>query len=200
MSISSIDSLREIYGPAKARSVKKQIDHLDRHCIRFISLSPFLVVASASVTGAPDASPRGGVPGFVCVLDAHTLLIPDSPGNNRLDSLSNLVESPQIGLLFMIPGMDETLRVNGIVRLRNDEAALIPFAADARIRIAIEVKVTEAYLHCAKAFMRSKLWDATCHIDRATLPTMGEMLNEQTGTQSPPETREEMLERYAKDL
>jgi hypothetical protein len=200
MSISSIDSLREIYGPAKARSVKKQIDHLDRHCIRFISLSPFLVVASASVTGEPDASPRGGVPGFVRVVDTHTLLIPDSPGNNRLDSLSNLVDSPQIGLLFMIPGMDETLRVNGIVRLRNDEAALIPFAADARIRIAIEVKVTEAYLHCAKAFMRSKLWDATCHIDRATLPTMGEMLNEQTGTQSPPETREEMLERYAKDL
>jgi hypothetical protein len=114
--------------------------------------------------------------------------------------LSNLVESPQIGLLFMIPGMDETLRVNGTVRLRSDEAALIPFADDARIRIAIEVKVTDAYLHCAKAFMRSKLWDATRHIDRATLPTMGEMLNEQTGTQAPPETREEMLERYARDL
>lgn len=200
MSIDSIVTLRAIYGPAKARSVKKQIDHLDRHCIRFISLSPFLVVASASATGAPDASPRGGVPGFVHVVDTRTLLIPDSPGNNRLDSLSNLVESPQIGLLFMIPGMDETLRVNGTVRLRNDEAALVPFAGDARIRIAIEVKVTDAYLHCAKAFMRSKLWDATRHIDRAALPTMGEMLNEQTGTQAPPETREEMLERYARDL
>jgi hypothetical protein len=200
MSIDSIVTLREVYGPAKVRSVKKQIDHLDRHCIRFISLSPFLVLASASATGAPDASPRGGVPGFVHVVDTHTLLIPDSPGNNRLDSLSNLVESPQIGLLFMIPGMDETLRVNGTVRLRNDEAALVPFAGDARIRIAIEVKVTDAYLHCAKAFMRSKLWDATHHIDRAALPTMGEMLNEQTGTQAPPETREEMLERYARDL
>jgi len=86
------------------------------------------------------------------------------------------------------------------VRLRSDEGAIVPFAGDARIRLAIEVTVTEAYLHCAKAFMRSKLWDATCHIDRATLPTMGEMLNEQTGTLSPPETREEMLERYAKDL
>jgi uncharacterized protein len=200
MSIDSLGSLREIYGPAKERSVKKQIDHLDRHCIRFISLSPFVVLASASAAGAPDASPRGGAPGFVHVVDAHTLLIPDSPGNNRLDTLTNLAEAPKLGLLFMIPGMDETLRVNGVVRLRNDESALKPFADDARIRVAIEVTVTDAYLHCAKAFMRSKLWDTTRHIDRATMPTMGEMLNEQTGTQAPPETREDMLARYARDL
>lgn len=200
MSIDSLGSLREIYGPAKERSVKKQIDHLDRHCIRFISLSPFVVLASASAAGAPDASPRGGAPGFVHVVDAHTLLIPDSPGNNRLDTLTNLAEAPKLGLLFLIPGMDETLRVNGFVRLRNDESALKPFADDARIRVAIEVTVTDAYLHCAKAFMRSKLWDTTRHIDRAMMPTMGEMLNEQTGTQAPPETREDMLARYARDL
>lgn len=198
--IDSLEKLRELYGPAKVRSVKKQLDHLDRHCLRFISLSPFVVVASASAAGAQDASPRGGAPGFIHVLDEHTLLIPDSPGNNRLDTLSNIVETRGVGLLFLIPGVDETLRVNGVARLLDDAASLSPFAHDTRVRIAIEVSVTDAYIHCAKAFMRSKLWDAGRHVDRATLPTMGEMLNEQTGMQTPPETREAMLARYASEL
>ena len=198
--IDSLARLREKYGDAKGRSVKKQLDHLDRHCVRFISLSPFVVLASAAASGAPDASPRGGAPGFVHVVDSRTLLIPDSPGNNRLDTLTNLVESPKIGLLFLIPGMDETLRVNGAVRLLDDASALTPFVSDTRIKVAIEVTVTDAYLHCAKAFMRSQLWDATHHIDRTSLPTMGEMLSEQTGAQAPPESREQMLARYAQDL
>jgi len=198
--IDSLEKLRELYGPAKVRSVKKQLDYLDRHCQQIISLSPFVVVASASANGAQDASPRGGAPGFVHVVDTRTLLIPDSPGNNRLDTLSNIVETQGVGLLFMIPGMDETLRVNGTARLLDDAASLSPFGHDARIRIAIEIKVTDAYIHCAKALMRSKLWDASRHIDRATLPTMGEMLNEQTGIQTPPETREAMFARYASEL
>jgi len=200
---SSLDSpgaLRRIYPPAKGRSIAKQIDHMDVHCKRFIALSPFVVLASANSQGDPDCSPRGGAPGFVHVVDERTLLIPDSPGNNRLDSLSNLAETGKIGLLFMIPGVDETLRVNGRVRLAADAASLAPFAADARVRLAIEVTVVDAYLHCAKAFMRSKLWHPETWADRSALPTMGEMPNDQTGTQSPPESHEQMAARYAVDL
>ena len=198
--IDSPNALRSIYPPAKGRSLAKQIDHLDVHCKRFIALSPLVVLASANGHGDLDSSPRGGAPGFVHVVDERTLLIPDSPGNNRLDSLSNLAETRKIGLLFMIPGVDETLRINGRTRLVTDAAALAPFANDARVRLAVEVTVADAYLHCAKAFMRSKLWHPETWVDRASLPTMGEMLNDQTRTQSPPETREEMLVRYAADL
>ena len=199
-SLDSPIALRSIYAPAKGRSVAKQLDHLDRHCKRFIALSPFVVLASASAEGDPDASPRGGARGFVHVVDDRTLLIPDSPGNNRLDTLSNLSETRKIGLLFMIPGIDETLRVNGRVRLATDPAALLPFAADARIRLVIEVTVVDAYLHCAKALMRSNLWHSDYQVERLVLPTMGEMLADQTGIQAAPETHEAMLARYAADL
>ncbi len=199
-SIGSESALRSIYPPAKARSVAKQIDHLDVHCKRFIALSPFVVLATANAAGEPDSSPRGGVSGFVHVLDEHTLLIPDARGNNRLDSLSNLTESGKIGLLFMIPGIDETLRVNGRVQLATDAQSLAPFADDARVRLAIVVTVVDAYLHCAKALMRSKLWHPETWVERQTLPTMGEMLKDQTGSASPPESRTEMTARYAADL
>ena len=199
-SLDSPSALRRIYPPAKGRSVAKQIDHLDVHCKRFIALSPFVVLASASGVGDLDSSPRGGAPGFVHVVNEHTFLIPDSPGNNRLDSLSNLTETGKIGLLFMIPGVDETLRVNGRVRLATDAASLAPFATDSRVRLAIEVTVVDAYLHCAKAFMRSKLWHPETWIDRAALPTMGEMLNDQTATRSPPESQAQLAARYAVDL
>ena len=198
--LDSPDALRRIYPPAKGRSVAKQIDHLDVHCRRFIALSPFLVVASANAQGDPDSSPRGGAPGFVHIVDERTLLIPDSPGNNRLDSLENIAETQKIGLLFMIPGVDETLRVNGRARLVTSPLALLPFASDVRVRVAIEVSVIDAYLHCAKALMRSKLWDSGQQVDRSLLPTMGEMLADQTGTPSNPETQEQMRARYACDL
>lgn len=196
----SIATLRNLYGNAKERSLRKQIDHLDAHCRRFIELSPFVVLASANARGEPDSSPRGGEPGFVHVVDQHRLLIPDSRGNNRLDTLSNLLETKKIGMLFMIPGVDETLRVNGHAALVTGASALAPFAGDSRIRLAIEVTVTDAYLHCAKALMRSKLWDPSRHVERSTLPTMGEMLSDQTGMTSAPETQEAMIERYACDL
>ena len=199
-SLDSPSSLRRVYPPAKGRSVSKQIDYLDVHCKRFIALSPFVVLASANAQGDPDSSPRGGARGFVHVVDEHTLLIPDSPGNNRLDTLSNLVETGKLGLLFMIPGVDETLRVNGRVRLATDPASLLPFAADARIRLAIEVTVVDAYLHCAKALMRAKLWNREHQVDRSLLPSMGEMLADQTGTPALPETHDEMVARYARDL
>ena len=204
MNVTSLKDLRALYAPARERSVKKQLPALDGHCIRFIALSPLVVVASAGAAGEGgvlDASPRGGAPGFVKVPDAHTLLIPDAPGNNRLDTLENIVQTGQIGLLFMVPGMDETLRVNGTAVVSTDPTDLAACADAKRLpKVAIRVTVQSAYLHCAKAMMRSRLWDASRHIDRAAMPSMGEMMKDQIGGDIPAETQEQMLARYAQDL
>ena len=199
--IESIEALRRVYSEAKGRAVQKQIDHVDVHCARFIGLSPFVVLASVDGQGAMDASPRGGAPGFVRVANARTLLIPDSSGNNRLDTLTNIIATGSVGLLFMIPGVDETLRVNGRARLNDDASILVTFADDKRTpKLVIEITVIDAYLHCAKAFMRSLLWSPASVVDRAALPTMGEMLSDQTGMPGVPETQAEMRARYAVDL
>ena len=194
-------ALRALYPEPTARALKKQLGALDVHCASFIALSPFVVLATGNGAGQLDASPRGGAPGFVKLLDAHTLLIPDAPGNNRLDSLGNITETGHIGLLFMVPGVDETLRVNGHARLSQDARHLQPFAGDKRApRLVIEVQVQEAYLHCAKAFMRSGLWDDSARVQRSALPTMGQMINDQTGGDAPAETQAQMRARYAADL
>ena len=201
MNIESVEALRHLYPPAKERSVKKQLTQIDAHCRKFIALSPFVVLSSSSVAWTMDASPRGGEPGFVKTPDEHTLLIPDAPGNNRLDTLENIVATRQLGLLFLIPGVDETLRVNGAAVLSTDEAILKLFAEEPRPpKLVIRVSVKEAYLHCAKALMRSSLWDAERQIDRAALPTMGQMLKDQIGGDAPAETQAEMVRRYAEDL
>ncbi|HSW22664.1 MAG TPA: pyridoxamine 5'-phosphate oxidase family protein [Burkholderiaceae bacterium] len=201
MEITTTDALRDLYPQPRERALKKQLAAIDVHARRFIELSPFVVLASGSATSALDASPRGGAPGFVKVADAHTLLIPDSPGNNRLDSCRNIVETGGVGLLFMIPGFDETLRVNGSATLTTDAALLARCADERRTpRLVIRVAVREVYLHCAKAFMRSRLWEPDARLPRETLPTMGQMINDQTGIQTPPETREQMCQRYAADL
>ena len=201
MTIATVDALRGLYAPARERSVKKKMPQLDVHCIGFIALAPLLVVSSSSTTGDMDASPRGGEPGFVKVLNANTLLIPDSPGNNRLDTLENIIQTGRVGLLFLVPGVDETLRVNGTAALSTD-AADIAMCLDAKRtpKLVIRVTVQAAYLHCAKALMRSNLWDATRHIDRAVMPSMGEMMKDQIGGDIPAETQEQMLVRYAVDL
>jgi PPOX class probable FMN-dependent enzyme len=201
MDIDSLEALRARYGPAKSRSVRKQLAALDAHCLRFVSLSPFVVLASTGASGLPDASPRGGEPGFVLAPDDRTLLIPDASGNNRLDTLQNIVETGRLGLLFLIPGVDETLRVNGAARLSEDPASVARVARGGRApRLVIRVDVAEAYLHCAKALMRSKLWSPERHLPRSELPTMGQMLRDQIGDDEPPETQEQMLARYAADL
>jgi len=201
MKISTLDALRALYAPARERSVRKQMSALDPHARRFIGLSPFVVLASHSSAGLPDASPRGGEPGFVKVLDPQTLLLPDSPGNNRLDTLENIVDSGQLGLLFLVPGIDETLRVNGRASLTTDPDRLALFADTRRPpKLLIEIQVAEVYLHCAKALMRSALWDPASRVDRAVLPSMGEMMKDQIGGDAPAETQEQMLARYAQDL
>ncbi len=199
--ITTLTALRALYNPARERAVQKEMRQLDTHAIRFVGLSPLLVVSSANHHGAMDASPRGGTPGFVKVPDARTLLIPDSPGNNRLDTLENIVQTGQVGLLFMVPGMDETLRVNGPAVLSTNDADIALCADDKRQpKVVIRVTVAACYLHCAKAMMRSALWDASRHVDHNTLPTMGEMLRDQIGGNTPLESQADMLARYAKDL
>jgi PPOX class probable FMN-dependent enzyme len=200
--ITTLDQLRALYAEPGERALRKQQPQLDPHAQRFIALSPFCVVATGGEGGALlDASPRGGAPGFVKTPDAHTVLLPDSSGNNRLDTLSNLLADPRIGLIFMIPGVDETLRINGTAQLREEAAFTDVFTAERqRPKLVIEVRVAEAYLHCSKAFMRSRLWHADEQVQRSVLPTMGQMIQDQTGLATAAESQAEMLARYQAQL
>jgi PPOX class probable FMN-dependent enzyme len=198
--IATKEGLRAVYKAPNPRSVAKQLARLDPHCRRFVELSPFVVMGSTGATGH-DVSPRGGPPGFVKVVDAETLVIPDFPGNNRLDSLENLLEDDRVGLLFLVPGVDETLRVNGRAAIDTDPALRAMSTVDGKLPIAVlRVAVEQAYLHCGKALMRSALWDPAVQIDRASLPSMGEMLKDQIRSEAPAETQAEMLVRYRDTL
>ena len=198
--IDSVDVLKGLYGPAGERSVLKQLDHLDPHSRAFIALSPFVVMATTGADGLPDVTPRGDAPGFVGIEDDRHLLLPDRPGNNRLDSLINLVASPGVGLLFLIPGVDETLRVHGRAEIRDDEPLLDRFAiAGRRPRTVLRIAVVEVYFQCAKALMRSHLWDAGRHLSRDRLPSLGQILQDQIGWATA-ESQAEMVERYQTTL
>jgi PPOX class probable FMN-dependent enzyme len=199
--ITSEEALRRVYKEPNDRVRRKQLERLDRHCRRFVELSPFVILATSDADGSVDATPRGGPPGFVRVADERTLLIPDRPGNNRLDSLTNLVANPGVGLLFLVPGVDETLRVNGTVEISDDEGLRSLFQVDGRLPATVlVVSVREAFLHCAKALMRSRLWDQEARVERTALPTMGEMLKDQIGLDGEPESQQAMLERYRSSL
>jgi PPOX class probable FMN-dependent enzyme len=181
-SITSLAALRDVYPPPKQRSLDKELDHLDEHCARFISLSPFVLIASADGDGRCDVSPKGGPPGFVRVLDAARLVIPDATGNRRLDGFQNMLENPRIGLLFLIPGMGETLRVNGRVELTRDPELLDGLETGGRPAVlALVVHAEQVDLHCAKALIRSKLWEPTAWPAAAELPSAAEILNDHIG-------------------
>jgi len=201
MKIETLEQLRTLYAAPKERAVKKQLAVLDRHCKHYISLSPFVVLSSMGGDKVLDASPRGGAPGFVKVLDDNTLLIPDSPGNNRLDTLENIIHTKRLGLLFLIPGVDETLRVNGTAELSTASGDIALCTTEVRApKLVIRVSVQQAYLHCAKAFMRSKLWESESRIERSQLPTMVDMINEQAAIEGVFETHEEIMRRYRNEL
>ncbi len=175
--VESEDALRALHAPPSDLVKRKCVDRLDRHCRDFIALSPFLVLGTANAEGRADVSPRGDPPGFVKALDDKTLLIPDRPGNNLLDSLSNIVANPEVGLLFLIPGFDETLRVNGTAELVRDPALLAPLAVEGKaVKVAIRVRVREVYLHCARSFRRARLWDPAARVPRARLPSLATMV------------------------
>jgi uncharacterized protein len=196
--ISDLNTLRKLYKSAHPRAVAKELGSLDAHCKQFIGLSPFVLIGSAGDPGDfGDVSPRGEDPGFVTVLDDKTLAIPDRPGNNRLDTLENILDNPEVGLLFLIPGVDETLRISGRAELRDDPELLERFRIRDRLPATVlVVTVRRAYLHCAKALMRSKLWDPDARIERSELPTMNQMIADQTAADGPIEDQHEMVKRY----
>lgn len=175
-------SLRALFPAVHALAKLKSLDTLDDHAQAFIRRTPFICIGTQNADGTADVSPRGDPRGFVAILDNRTLAIPDRPGNNRLDTLSNLIANPSIGLLFMIPGFDDTLRVNGRARLVTDPQLLERLAVNERAPcLAIVVDVAEVFLHCAKAFRRSKLWDPAQFQDRSDMPSLMKMLLDQTG-------------------
>lgn len=200
MKIESKDQIRALYGEPSVRAKKKQMDALDKHALHYVSKSPFLVVATYDANGNLDASPRGGQPGFVKATK-HQLIIPDAKGNNRADTLINIVETGRVGLLFFLPGVDETLRVNGKAYVTTDVELLAQFETEKTpIKTVVVVEVEEAFLHCAKAFMRSKLWEESSKIERKSFPSMGQMLKDQIGGAEAVESQEDMVKRYMKDL
>ncbi|MFN3662898.1 pyridoxamine 5'-phosphate oxidase family protein [Yoonia sp.] len=186
--IADEDALRALFPPVHTLAKLKCLDHLDRHARDFIARAPFLCVGTQGADGTADVSPRGDPAGFVAVLDDHTLAIPDRPGNNRLDTLSNIIANPNVGVLFMIPGFDDTLRVNGQASLVTDPDLLACMAMHDRApRLAIVLRVQEVFLHCAKAFRRSRLWDPATLQDRAEMPSLMQIIHDQIGSAPDPD-------------
>src|SRR5271157_5176844 len=169
--IADLESLRSHFGTISTMAAHKVMPRLDQYSRAFIALSPFLVLATTDGDGGVDASPRGDAPGFVAMPDDATLIIPDRPGNRRVDSFSNVVRQPGIGLIFFVPGFDETLRVNGTGRLVTDAALLTPLEAQGKVpATGLLVSITEVFFHCGKALIRSKLWDPSRHVARDSFP------------------------------
>jgi PPOX class probable FMN-dependent enzyme len=175
--VRSLEELREAFGEPSERSRDKVLTELDEHCRRFVQHSPFVLIGTAGTNGWCDVSPKGDEPGFVRILDDRTLLIPDRPGNRRFDSFRNLFENPHIGLLFLIPNAQDTLRINGRATIIRDEDVLETMAARGkRPALGIVVEVEEAFLHCPKAFIRSSLWDAARAADARPVASFARML------------------------
>lgn len=200
--ITSRDELPRVYKPASENSLRKELKALDSHCVSFIGRSPFVLIGTSDGKGHADVTPKGDRPGFVAVLDNRTVAIPDRPGNNRLDTLENLLAEPSIGLLFLIPGMDETLRINGRAKITADDGLRARFEVDGKLpQSVILVEVEAAYMHCAKAFMRSQLWYPETWPARASMPTLGQILKDQLTLDQSAEAMDTWLDdAYAKSM
>ena len=196
--IKTPEELRSVYKPALDRSVQKEMSSLDKHTKAFLARSPFVLIGSCAEGGRADVSPKGDQPGFVRALDDRTVAIPDRPGNNRLDTYENVLTNPQVGLIFLVPGMNETLRINGRAEIRIDDELKAMFEYQGKLPISVMVvAVEEVYLHCAKAFMRSGLWDASTFMERSSFPSFGAMLKDQISLEeTPAEIDRGLEERY----
>ncbi|MBA5225455.1 MSMEG_1061 family FMN-dependent PPOX-type flavoprotein [Streptomyces griseoaurantiacus] len=197
----SPEQVLALVGEPEPMVKNKIIDHIDEQYHRFIAHSPFLTMATSDAAGNADCSPRGDYPGFVKVLDAHTLAIPDRPGNRIADSFRNLAENDGIGLLFLIPGMRETLRVNGRAYPTDEPEVLARLQAEGRTpRLAIVVRVEQAYAHCGRALVRARLWDPASRALAEEMPTPGEMLTAQLSLDIDPRVIDEGLEEAYRKL
>ena len=188
--ITTREQLRSLYRPPGDGAVRKELRQLDPHARRFLERSPFVLIGTQDREGHADVSPKGDRAGFCVALDDRTVAIPDRPGNNRLDSFENVMVNPAVGLLFLIPGMNETLRINGEGRLTADRALCERLAVEGKPALTtLIVEIGAIYMHCAKASMRSALWAPESWPDRAEMPTLGQILRDQLAL---PQSREEV--------
>lgn len=198
--IDTPDALRETYAMPGETAQKKLLPRLEKHARAFIALSPFLVIASRGKGGA-DCSPRGDAPGFVHVVDDHTVLIPDRRGNNLLDTLGNVVEDPEVGLLFFVPGVSETLRANGTARIVTDQALLEPMAVRGQVPAsAMEVKIRQVYFHCGRSLIRARLWEPDSRIEKGGFPSLGRIIADQVAGVDAAEADSRLEEAYTTRL
>ena len=176
--ITTEDELRERLGHPHEGHFAKSLNHIDELCADFIAMSPFLTIASRNAAAKMDVSPKGDPPGFVRVLDERTLAIPERPGNKRCDTFTNVLQDPAVGLIFLVPGMDETLRVNGTASITDEPEVLKPMAVRGTLPlVALVVHVEEAFLHCGKAPKRARLWEPDARIDRSSYPPLGKVIH-----------------------
>jgi uncharacterized protein len=185
------------YGPVSKGAALKDIGRIDVHMARFIGLAPICMVSTADASGKQDVTPRGDPPGSFKVIDEHTVALADRPGNNRLDTLKNLLENPEIALIFLLPGIAETVRLSGTARLSVDAELLASMAVQGKApKCAIVITVRQAYLHCAKALFRSKLWSGEYAVAKETFPSIGRMVGDQLGmSEQEKQEREKMVEK-----
>ncbi len=187
----SADQLRAALGSPMELAARKALPKLDKYCKAFIERSPFLTLSTANAQGRADVSPRGDQPGFVLILDDHTLFLPERPGNARYDTLLNIIENPHVGLLFFVPGFEETLRVNGRATVVDAPDLLARCEVNQKLpKVGIRIDIDETFLHCAKALKRSKLWDLSQQRNRRELPSLGKMILEQTAAADAPPNAE----------
>ena len=175
--ITTVEEYRELRGDAHQMNYDKSMDAIDEHIRHFLALSTFLTVASIDAEGRMDVSPKGDPPGFVKVLDDHTIAIPEREGNRRADTFTNILQSPSVGLICFVPGMDETMRISGKASLTTEPELLASMEVKGHVpMLAMLVHVEEAFIHCGKAPKRGRLWDPEAQIDRSTYPKMGEVI------------------------
>jgi uncharacterized protein len=185
------------YPSPSGRAVTKEITELDEYCRAFIALCPLAILSTATADGQPDLTPRGGDPGFLRVLSPHQLVLPDRPGNNRLDNLRKAAVNPRVALLCLVPGIDETLRVYGRAEVVPADAVAADTSERGRpARSLLVIHVDKAFMHCAKALMRGRVWDPDAQVRREEFPSMGEIMRAHAGGSGPAESQEEMIRRY----
>ena len=200
--INSVDQLRSIYRKPRELAANKVLTEFKEHSRRFVKLSPFLVISTIGADGIGDVSPRGDAPGFVKVMDDNrTIAIPDRRGNNRIDTLSNIITNPSVGTIFFIPGIAEVMRVNGTATVDDDADLRTAFEVKGkRPSTVILIEAREIFLHCAKAIMRSGLWRQENQVGRTIMPTIAQMISDQTGRDRPIQTQGEVEKAYQKEL
>lgn len=192
--INTEEELREIMGHPNEIVVNKTIDYIDDNCRRFIEKAPFITMATSDSDGNFDVSPKGDPAGFVKILNDKTLAIPDRPGNRKADTLTNIIQNPKVGLIFLIPGVRETLRVNGAAKIVTDNEVLEILSCEDKVpSLAIIVDVKEAFMHCAKCIIRSKLWTNKEENNQQSMPTLGKMLIDHSKVDMNPEELDEMI-------